>query len=93
MQYGIDINRLNQVENPFSKASATMQGAGGTAGNMMRAEKTTTTPPGKTIGGGIMSAAGMGMSGAMIGAQIGSVGGPMGAAIGAGVGTLAYFLS
>lgn len=51
-------------------------------------------PPGKTAGGAISSAAGMGMAGYMAGGMAkGGMTGPQGAMLGAGVGLLAYMLS
>lgn len=62
---------------------------------MQPGSRTETEAPGKTVGGGIGSTAGMAGAGAVIGAGAlkGSVGGPWGTAIGAGVGLLSYFLS
>jgi hypothetical protein len=62
-------------------------------------EETMIEPPGKTVGGGLMSAGGMGMAGYSVGSAMaaggtaGSSAGPYGAAIGAVVGLLAYYLS
>jgi len=54
----------------------------------------TTEPPGKTAGGLVSSAAGMGMAGyTMAGASAGGMTGPQGAAVGFGVGVLSYLLS
>lgn len=54
----------------------------------------TIEPPGKTAGGGISAAAGMGMAGYMMaGAASGGLTGPQGAAIGAVAGLAAYYLS
>ena len=61
---------------------------------MGQGSRTETTPPGKTVGGGIMAGAGMGLSGAMYGAMEGTKISPgWGSLIGAGVGLAAYFLS
>lgn len=50
--------------------------------------------PGKTAGGAISSASGMGLAGYMAtGASQGGLTGPQGAIIGAGVGLLTYLLS
>lgn len=50
--------------------------------------------PGKTAGGALSSAAGMGMAGYMMaGAKAGGLSGPQGALIGAGIGLVSYLLS
>jgi len=61
---------------------------------MQRGSRTETEGPGKTVGGGIGAATGMGMSGYMMaGMAKGGLTGPQGAMIGAGLGLAAYFLS
>jgi len=61
---------------------------------MQRGSRTETEGPGKTVGGGMMAGAGMGMSGAMYGAMKGTAISPgAGTLIGAGLGLAAYFLS
>ena len=77
---------LFSVENPMNKAMEGYGQAANTFGSMTKSQKQTTTPPDKTLGGGLMSAGGMATTGFIMG-------GPTGAAIGAGVGALAYFLS
>jgi len=78
-----------------NKSKEAMQGysdAGSQYGGMIRAKNAEPKEKEKTIGGGLMSAAGGAASGAMVGAELGMVGGPLGAGIGAGVGALAYAL-
>jgi hypothetical protein len=87
-------NYMTAIPNPMGNATSAMSAAGNTTANMMREQKTETTAPGKTIGGAIGSATGMGMAGYMMaGASKGSMGGVTGLAIGAGLGALSYFLS
>lgn len=82
------------------QARSYLQGATGSYGSMMQQQKSTETShapdPSKTVGGGLTSAASMGMAGAYLGAEgmLGSaIGGPAGLAIGAGVGLAAYLFS
>lgn len=80
---------LFSIEDPSKKA---MQGLGQAANTYAAMDKKGPEAPKKTIGGGLMSAAGMGLAGAEA-AKLISASGPWGFAIGAGVGALAYFLS
>ena len=68
-------------------------------GSQVPERKTELNPPGKTAGGGLMTAAGGAAAGYSVGAAMASSGaagssaGPWGAAVGAGVGLIAYLLS
>ena len=76
------------------QASNMMGQASNTFGRMGQGKKTTTEGPGKTAGGGLSSAASMGMAGYMMaGAQAGGMTGLQGMAIGAAVGLGAYLFS
>ncbi len=83
---------LFSIEDPSKKA---MQGLGHAADTYAAMDKKGPEAPKKTIGGGLMSAAGMGLAGAEAAKLISksAAAGPWGLAIGAGVGALAYFLS
>lgn len=83
---------LFSIEDPSKKA---MHGLGQAANTYAAMDKKGPEAPKKTIGGGLMSAAGMGVAGAKAATLISksAVAGPWGLAIGAGVGALAYFLS
>ena len=89
---------LFSIEDPSKKA---MQGLGQAADTFAAMDKKGPEAPDKTVGGGLMSAAGMGVAGAEAGAAMTEAGffstsaaaGPWGLAIGAGVGALSYFLS
>ena len=69
-------------------------GANSYMGQKPRQEQTITAPD-KTIGGGLMAGAGMGLAGAQLGPMISAsaAAGPWGAAIGAGIGILSYLFS
>ena len=80
----------------WAQAAQNLYGQAGSSFGAMQqkqSQTTTTKGPGKTIGGGLQSAASMGIAGAMTGAKIGSIGGPMGAGIGAAIGLGAYLFS
>ncbi|HPQ03517.1 MAG TPA: hypothetical protein PK183_09535 [Bacillota bacterium] len=83
---------LFSIEDPSKKA---MQGLGQAANTYAAMDKKGPEAPKKTVGGGLMSAAGMGLAGAEAAKLISTsaAAGPWGLAIGAGVGALAYFLS
>ena len=83
---------LFSIEDPSKKA---MQGRGQAANTYAAMDKKGPEAPQKTVGGGLMSAAGMGLAGAKVAMLISksAAAGPLGLAIGAGVGALAYFLS
>lgn len=83
---------LFSIEDPSKKA---MQGLGQAADTFAAMDKKGPEAPQKTVGGGLMSAAGMGLAGAKVATLISksAAAGPLGLAIGAGVGALAYFLS
>lgn len=89
---------LFSIEDPSKKA---MHGLGQAADTYAAMDKKGPEAPKKTVGGGLMSAAGMGVAGMEAGVAATEAGifsasaaaGPWGLAIGAGVGALAYFLS
>jgi len=83
---------LFSIEDPSKKA---MHGLGQAANTYAAMDKKGPEAPKKTVGGGLMSAAGMGLAGAEAAKLISTsaAAGPLGLAIGAGVGALAYFLS
>lgn len=77
----------------FMDISQQFQGNAISARSAMRPSRE--EAPGKTVGGAMMSGAGMAGAGYTIGATAtkGASGGPWGAVIGAGVGILSYLLS
>ncbi|BDQ36296.1 hypothetical protein SYK_06560 [Pseudodesulfovibrio nedwellii] len=77
---------LYPIEDVSAKALQGMGQGASTLSKMGQEKTVTTTPPGKTAGGALMSGAGMGMAGF-------ALGGPIGGGIGAGVGALGYLLS
>lgn len=79
---------LFSVSDPSQKA---MQGLG-QAANTYAAMDKERKAPGKTVGGGLMSAAGGAVAGAEIAKTL-SLTGPQGMALGAGAMALSYFLS
>jgi hypothetical protein len=84
---------LPGVERSFMEPASRFSQGALQARSAMR-PNVTNEPPGKTAGGAISSAAGMGMAGYMAGGMVGgSAAGPYGAAIGAAVGLGAYLLS
>lgn len=82
---------LFSVSNPADKA---MQGLGQAANTYAAMDKERKSP-GKTVGGGLMSAAGMGVAGGEAEMMLtgAATAGPWGLAGGATLGALSYFLS
>ena len=84
-------------------ANRGLQGMGQASSTLSRMDKERPGAPGKSIGGGIMSAAGGAVTASALGAGAGSAvgagalagawGGPVGLAAGAALGGLAYYMS
>jgi hypothetical protein len=73
-----------QIRDFLGNAQQSLQAAGNLYGRMDKEQKF--NKPDKTIGGGIQSAAGAGVTGYMLG-------GPAGAGIGSAIGLVSYYLS
>lgn len=84
---------MYKIPDYTGQAMGAYSNAAGTAAGMTKDIKPYV--PGKTVGGGMMTAMGGGLAGAQLGTMIstGAMAGPVGAGIGAGVGLLSYILS
>ena len=92
MGFGLD----SGTGGSFMDKQKSFSGQGISAMNAAKSGYTQTTEaPGKTAGGAISSAVGMGLAGAEIGAMISTsaAAGPWGLAAGAALGMMSYFMS